>query len=96
MALFAPELLPPGGHDSTLRRPPTNYFPCCYALAGQPLPASSNLASRPQPTDLRPDLTGFTKSNMTATASWRAGTPPATTVDADTIGHRAIRSSAKR
>jgi putative ABC transport system substrate-binding protein len=26
MALFAPELPPPGGHDPTPRRPPTNYF----------------------------------------------------------------------
>jgi hypothetical protein len=49
-------------------RPLTNSFRCCYALAGQPLPASSNPASHPQPTDLRPALTGFTKSSMTAIA----------------------------
>src|SRR5262249_16069199 len=50
---------------TTLRQ---KFFQCCYALAGQRLPASSNSASHPEPTDLRPALTGFMKSSMTAIA----------------------------
>jgi hypothetical protein len=46
-------------------RPLTNSFPCCYALTGQPLPASSSPASHPEPSDRRAVPAGFTRSNTT-------------------------------
>src|SRR5262249_57401066 len=60
--------------DSTQRRRSVIRFSTCCCAPSKYLPASSNPASHPEPTDLRPAPTGFTKSSMTAIALWRAET----------------------
>jgi len=47
--------------DSTRQRRSVIRFSTCCCAASKYLPASSNPASHPQPTDLRPAPTGFTK-----------------------------------
>src|SRR6516164_2320835 len=54
--------------DSTRRRRSVIRFSTCCCAPSKYLPASSNPASHPEPTDLRPAPAGFMKSSTTAFA----------------------------